>query len=106
MIKTRIIFYNRNNITLTAHKRQNNTFSISYGEKNKTKIRGTSAIKSTDINTLFEGNLLHLRTHYMIDDYNNNHIDMSFPLINIELTDDEKNTLLNFIKEIEDEYNK
>lgn len=37
MIKTRIIFYNRNNITLTAHKRQNNTFSISYGKKIKQK---------------------------------------------------------------------
>lgn len=102
MKKTRIIFYNRNNVILKADKKQNNTFSISYEEKNKTKIRGISAIKSTDIDTLFEGNLLHFRTQYMIDDYNDNYIDMSFPLINIELTDDEKNILLDFIKEDED----
>lgn len=101
MKKTKVIFYNRNDITLKADKRKNKTFVINYMKKGLSL--STQGIKTKDIYTLFQGNVLTIHVDIIIADYPDVKQYKIPNIINIELNEKEKNALLNFIKEIEEE---
>ena len=65
----------------------------------------TQRIKTKDVYTLFQGNVLTIHVDILIADYPDVKQYKIPNNINIELSKEEKNTLLSFIKEIEEEYN-
>ena len=95
MKNKKIIFYDRRNKKISAEKLDNNYLKIDYRDKMKS-LSKTIEIKY--IENILNNNMLSFDPDNIITEENR-----LFSTFNIELTDNEKNILLNFIKEIGEE---
>ncbi len=93
MKNKKIIFYDRHNKKISAEKLDNNYLKIDYRDKMKS-LSKTIEIKY--IENILNNTMLFFDPDNVVTEENR-----SFSTFDIELTDNEKNILLNFIKEEE-----
>lgn len=93
MKNKKIIFYDRHDKKISAEKLDNNYLKIDYRDKMKSLSK---TIETKYIENILNNTMLSFDPDSIITEENR-----SFSTFDIELTDDEKNTLLNFIREEE-----